>query len=772
MIFERIITVSHPLEPLENADSRLLFASLTGYDRLSECFCYDLKLLSPDPNIKAEDLLGEAITAKIEAVDAGEDSTRYFHGLVDQFHYDGDDEDDNYVYRLILRPTVWFLSKIRDNRIFQHMTVPEIVSEVMDEAGMPDYRLDLTETYPKREYCVQYGESNLDFIQRLLEHEGIFYFFEFDADIHTMVLCDDVSLLTPVPGAKVLDFKPSASQQSAEQNVITRLWRTETAAPQKYVHTDYDFEKPSADLMANAEMSKRHTLDDKEHYLYPGEYVDHGRGTDLAKLRNKQDRALSQIVKVNSTAVGPYSGRVFELMECPRESDNRPYFLHHASYRIWEGQYFAGEANRGEEQGFQAEYSLISTDTLYHPPMKTPKPVMKGVQTAFVVGPAGEEIHTDQYSRVKVQFYWDRKGAQDEHSTCFIRVSSVWAGSGWGFIQIPRIGQEVIVDFLEGDPDKPIITGRVYNAEQMPPYELPGNATQSGWKSNSSLGGGGWNEIRFEDKKGSEEVYFQAEKDHNELVKNNESRQIGNDFFEDVGHDATQNVHHDRTETVDNNKSTKVGVDRVVSIGSNDTESVGIDRSLTVGSNEAITIGANSTEFIGANHSQTIGSNQTVSVAVARVDTVGAAETRSVGAAQTNAIGAARSVAVGADQSHTVAGSDSTTVGSDQSLTIGSAQTVSVGADQAITVGGKYSKSIAAKSTTDVGDDCTIKVGKNFVLEAADMITLKVGKATFQMKKDGTIVIEGKDLTAKGSGKIDVKASSAVTIKGSKINQN
>ncbi|WP_322867348.1 type VI secretion system Vgr family protein [Aquicoccus sp. G2-2] len=772
MIFERIIEVSHPLKPMESGESRLHFANLTGHDRLSECFCYDLKLLSADPDISAQDLLGEAITIKIAAQGGDEDATRYFHGLVDQFHYDGDDEDENYVYRLNLRPTIWFLSKIMDNRIFQQMTVPEIVAAVMDDAGMPDYRLDLSESYPKREYCVQYGESNLDFIQRLLEHEGIFYFFEFDDGAHTMVICDDVSELSPAPDAKVLRFKPSTSQQSVEQSVITRLWRTEIAAPQKYVHTDYDFEKPSADLMANGELSKRHTQDDKERYFYPGKYVEHGRGTDLAKLRNKQDRAHSQMVKVNSTAVGPYSGRVFELMECPRESDNRTYFVHRASYRIWEGQYFAGEMSRGEEQGFQAEYDLISTDTPYHPPMTTPKPVMKGVQTAIVVGPAGEEIHTDEYARVKVQFYWDRKGERDEHSTCFIRVSSVWAGSGWGFIQIPRIGQEVIVDFLEGDPDKPIITGRVYNAEQMPPYALPGNATQSGWKSNSSLGGGGWNEMRFEDKKGDEEVYFQAEKDHNELVKNNESRQIGNDFLEDVGHDATQNVHHDRTETVDNNKSTTVGVDRVVSIGSNDTESVGVDRSLTVGSNESITIGANSTESIGANHSQTVGSNQTVSVAVARVDTVGAAETRTVGAAQSNAIGAARSVTVGANQTHTVAGSDSTTVGSDQSLSVGSAQSVSIGADQAITTGGGRSEAIAESSTIDVGEDYTINVGKNFVLEAGDMITLKVGKATLQMQKDGTVVIEGKDITTKGSGKIDVKASSAVTIKGSKINQN
>ena len=775
MVLERYVEVTTPLGEDADGEPILSFERLTGSDQFSQCFRYELTLQSADPEIISDELLGQAITVKVARSQSEDEEPRFFHGLVDQFRYRGNEEGGSFQYQLILRPAFWFQSKTMDNRIFQKMTVPDIVSKVMDDAGMSDYRLELKGNYPEREYCVQYGESNLDFVQRLLEHEGIFYYFEFDEGAHTMVICDKLDSLKDAPNCAELTFEQSGLLRTGEQNVITRIEQIDSASPAVWVHTDYDFEKPSADLMESSGYSDGHAEDDKERYFYPGKYVEHGRGVDLADVRVEEGRAFTHVIQANSTAIPPYSGHCFTLVNNPRESDNIRYVIQKVEYEIWEGQYIAGlndDDGEEEEQGFRARYHLLPDDTLFRPARITPKPVMKGLQTAIVVGPGGEEIHTDEYARVKVQFYWDREGGRDENSTCFIRVSSVWAGSGWGFIQIPRIGQEVIVDFLEGDPDKPIITGRVYNAEQMPPYELPGNATQSGWKSNSSLGGGGWNELRFEDKKGDEEVYFQAEKDHNELVKNNESRTIGNDFFEDIGNDATQNVHHDRTETVGNNKSTTVGVDRTVSIGSNDTESVGSNRSLTVGVNETISIGSNSTETIGSNHTQSVGVAQTITVGAARADTVGAAETRQVGGAQTNTIGGARAMTVGSSQSHTIADADSWTIAADQSITIGGGQTVAIAKDQSFETGGARAEKIAKGSMIEVGEDCAIKVGKDLVIEAGDSITIKVGKAAISMKKDGTINIEGKDITTKGSGKINVKASGEITMKGSKINQN
>ncbi|MCF3592868.1 type VI secretion system tip protein VgrG [Rhodobacteraceae bacterium LMO-12] len=772
MVLERYIDVTTPLGDGPDGAPALQFEHLIGSDRLSAPFRYELTLQSEDPEIASDKLLGEAMSITIKRSQSVDEAPRFFHGIVDQFSYRGNESGGRFQYRLILRPSFWFLSKTMDNRIFQRMSVPDIVSQVLDDAGMSDYRLELSGSYPEREYCVQYGESNLDFVQRLLEHEGIFYYFEFDDGAHTMVICDKLDSLKDAPACEELKFEQSSQQRTGEQDIISRIERIDTASPAKWVHTDYDFEKPSADLMTTSDMSGWHTNDDKERYSYPGKYIEHGRGADLSDLRVEEGRALSQVIHANSTAIPPCSGQSFSLVGSLREADNIKFVILKSSYEIWEGQYAAGLANEEQEQGFKAQYELIPADTFYRPARLTPKPVMRGPQTAVVVGPSGEEIHTDEYARVKVQFHWDRKGERNQNSTCFIRVSSVWAGSGWGFIQIPRIGQEVIVDFLEGDPDQPIITGRVYNAEQMPPYELPANATQSGWKSNSSLGGGGWNEMRFEDKKGEEEVYFQAEKDHNELVKNNESRTIGNDFLEDIGNDATQNVHHDRTETVDNNKSTTVGVDRTVSIGSNDTETVGSNRSLTVGSDETIQVGLNSTESIGLNHSQTVGVAQTITVGAARVDSVGAAETRQVGGPQNNTIGGPRAVSVGMSQSHTIGASDSWTISTDQSLTIGSSQTVQIGKDQSIETGGARLEKVAKSSVMEIGEDFAIKVGKDLIIEAGDTITIKVGKAAISMKKDGTINIEGKDITLKGSGKVDVKASKDITMKGKNINQN
>lgn len=767
----------------------LAFLSLRGHDALSQCFEFNISAVSGSPNIKANDLLGEAVSLRVTGDPADPDSQRFFHGIVDEFRFAGADDEGHWLYHLVLRPQLWLLGKTSDNRIFQEMTVVDIVSEILDQHGCADYEWKLRGTPPQRDYCVQYGETDLNFVQRLLEDEGIFYFHHFEDGKHVLILTDAFDQLKPADGSETLEFREGVADRHTSAGAILRFSRTDSIVSGSHSLTHYDFEKPSADLMTRSENLLDHSHADGARYSYPGNYVDQGRGDDLARIRNQEDQAYAHVIRALSTAPAPASGNVFKLADFPRERENDRYAIERAAYDIRGNRYrsrgrdVAGSTGRAlsiEDQhareaaggGFSAIYTLIPDSVGYRPRRVTPVPVMKGPQTAVVVGPSGEEIYTDRYSRVKVQFHWDREGKSDENTTCFIRVSSVWAGSGWGFIQIPRIGQEVIVDFLEGDPDQPIITGRVYNAEQMPPYSLPGSATQSGWKSNSSPGGGGWNELRFEDKKGSEEVYFQAEKDHNELVKNNESRHIGNDWSEEVVRDATQWVGHDRKETVDNNKSTTVGVDRTVNIGKNDDETVGVNRSLTVGADETISIGVNSTETIGANHSQSVGANQTVFVKVARSDTVGAAETRHVGAAQTNTIGAERAVTVAAEQQHTIGKDDSWTVGGSQSITVGKDRSLSVSGKQDVSVGEDGSVSIGKSLAETIGKDWSAKAGKTITLEATDSITLKCGKASLVMKKDGTIVLDGKDLTATGSGKINIKASGDVIVKGSKVKQN
>ena len=764
----REFSVTTPL-----GDDALLFAHLTGRDEVSRCFDYDLALVSRDIEIAAEDLLGKSVTVAV-----GRDEVlRHVNGLVEFFAFTGVREGFA-LYRARLRPAVWFLSKTRDNRIFQNKSVVDIIDEVLADYPDVSHEKRLEGVFEARDYCVQYGESDLDFLERLMEHEGIFYFFEHAAGRNTLVLCNANGKLKPVPGCEEVPFQPDATISFRDRDFITEWKRIAAVVAGTYTHTDYDFVKPAADLVAQVAQPVGHPQDGGEVFHYPGNYVDLGRGDDIAALRIDELQAPRQRITARGTARGLVSGATFSLTRFPREVENDEYLVLAAEYAMWDDQYVASAGRKGE--GYEVALALAPRSITYRPERRAPKPVMKGPQTAQVVGPGGEEIYTDEYARVKVQFHWDRLGARDENSSCWVRVSTAWAGSGWGFIQIPRIGQEVIVDFLEGDPDQPIITGRVYNAAQMPPYGLPGNATQSGWKSNSSPGGGGFNALRFEDKAGSEEVYFQAEKDHNELVKNDETRTVGHNWIEDVGNDATQSVGHDRTESVGNDKATSVGNNRTVSIGVDDTESVGSNRSLSVGSNETIQVGVNSDETIGSNHNQNVGIAQTLSVGAARSRTVGAAEAVTIGAAQMINVGAVRNVNVGAAQIHAIANSDSWTVGgsqtigvtSDRSVTIGGSQSISVTGDETEKFDGAHAVKVGKTQLTDVAEDAGLKSGKNIVIEAADSITLKCGDAVVKLEKNGNISLNGKDITLKGSGTINIQASGDVNVKGSKINQN
>jgi type VI secretion system secreted protein VgrG len=767
MADDRNITVSTTL------GSDLLFTQMEGFDEISQCFRYEMGLISKDMNLKADDLLGTAATISVGLADG----KRHFHGFITEFSFHEYREDYAH-YRAVLRPWLWFLTNRSDNRVFQQKSVVEIIEEVFK--AYPDAKVEkrLKKSYPPREYCVQYHESDLNFVQRLMEHEGIFYHFDHAEGEHTLVLTDANAGVKDAAGFETVKFRGEAGNVGAQDDVIMTLLPRASVRSGVYVHTDYDFKKPASDLMTKSDAPKSHKQAAGELYHYPGSYIEIGEGEPLAAIRLEEAQAAHVRVEASGNVRGLWSGVSFTLEEFEREADNQKYLVLRSDYEMWDDQYRAGMERQG--LGYGVKLMLQPASLTFRPDRRTPQPLMSGPQTAVVVGPSGEEIYTDEYSRVKVQFHWDRLGGKDENSSCFVRVSSVWAGSGWGFIQIPRIGQEVIVDFLEGNPDMPIITGRVYNASQMPPYGLPGSATQSGWKSNSSPGGGGWNELRFEDKAGSEEVYFQAQKDHNELVKNNETRTIGNDFAEDVGHDAKQDIGHDRTETVGNDKSVTVGHDQTTSIGNNDTETVGVDRSLSVGSNETISVGSNSTETIGLNHTQTVAVAQTITVGAARVDSVGATEARTVGVSQTQTVGTSRSVTVGTTESHSIGSDDSWTIGGNRSVKVAKDESISVGGNQTESVTGGVTVSVAKDRATDikggemlhVAKDMGVKVDKKYVLEVTDEITLKCGDAQITMKKDGTISIQGKDISLKASGKVNVTADGNITLKGAKINQN
>ena len=395
-------------------------------------------------------------------------------------------------------------------------------------------------------------------------------------------------------------------------------------------------------------------------------------------------------------------------------------------------------------------FASLDSKQQFRPRRLTPCPYVQGPQTAVVVGPAGDEIYTDKYGRVKVQFHWDRFGKSDEHSSCWMRVAHPWAGKNWGMVAIPRIGQEVIVDFLEGDPEQPIITGRVYNAEQMPTWELPANKTQTGVLTRSSKGGSGANAnaIRFEDKKGSEQLWIHAEKNQDIEVENDETHWVGHDRTKTIDNDETTHVKHDRTETVDNNETITIHGMRTETVDKDETITIHMNRTETVDKEENITIHGGRTEMVDKEEKITIGGGRTENVSKDESITIGGGRTENVAK----------------DESITISGGRTETVSKDESITISGGRTENVSKDESVTVGGGR--------TVSIGKDDALTVAKNLVIDAGDSVTIKTGSASITMKKDGTITIKGKDITIDGSGKINVKASSDIVMKGSKILQN
>ena len=396
-----------------------------------------------------------------------------------------------------------------------------------------------------------------------MEHEGILYFFEYGESGHTLVLADTTAKLKPAQGYATVPFHFEDSPARRDRDFLSEWLVTSSLRQAAYAHTDYNFETPSLSLLTQSEAEPVAKLFKGESYRQPGAHLELALGDAVAAIRREELQAPHVRVLAGGTARGLASGCLFTLENYPaREPERR---APGAARRLPRGRpRVPRRRSRARARAIASSSSVAPTALPYRPPRTTPRPVMRGPQTATVVGPGGAEIFTDKYSRVKVQFHWDRLGKKDENSSCFVRVSAAWAGAGWGFIQIPRIGQEVIVDFIEGDPDRPIIIGRVYNAAQMPPYGLPGTETQSGWKSNSSPGGGGYNELMFEDKAGSELVNFQAQKDHALLVKNDRTKLVQHDQSDRIDNNAKHSVGVNLDEDVGNNKTTKVGVDRTV----------------------------------------------------------------------------------------------------------------------------------------------------------------------------------------------------------------
>ena len=582
----------------------LEFSRLDGSDGLSRNGEYRVTVRSRRGDIQADELLGHPVSVVLTTPHAG---TREFNGLAVGFYQTGQ-QGRYHHYLIVVRPWTWLLTRTSDCKIFQDKTLRQIIEAVLADHPYADFEFQLTASYQPWTYCVQYRESDYNFITRLMEQEGMHFFFRHQNGKHTLVIADGAHAHAAAADyASIAYHEPEAAR--ARQDEGMRQWtHGSEIQPTRFTQRDFNFEKPRADLQADARPARplKHEYQAKlDVFDYPGEYTERAEGQRLAAIRVEEMRHQFDLFEGESNAAGLATGGLFRLSGHPRSDQNQEYLIVGASYRVEES---PAESELAQTELFSVRLTAIPSAQNYQAPRHTPKPIVQGPQTAIVVGKAGEEIHTDKYGRVKVQFHWDRYGTNDQNSSCWVRVSHPWAGKGWGMIAIPRIGQEVIVEFLEGDPDRPIITGRVYNADQMPPYALPGNMTQTGIKTRSTLGGGvaNFNEIRFEDKKGDEQLYIHAEKNQDIEVENDETHSVGNDRKKTVDHDETTHVKHDRTETVDNNETITIGNDRTETVNGNEKINIAKNRTESVTGNENVSITGNRDESVQGNETVSV----------------------------------------------------------------------------------------------------------------------------------------------------------------------
>lgn len=650
-----------------------LLREMTVNESISGMFRMRASLLSKEAAISFEDMLGGAIAVKVKLPDTGDTTERYFHGIISRFSQ-GPAQDGYRSYEAEIVPWLWLLTRGSDCRIFQEKTIPEIISQVFDDLGFTDYKLNTTGTYPKKEYCVQYRETHFNFVSRLMEEAGIAYFFEHGEKEHTLVLFDDSSANASTEFASTATYASAVDEDRASGEVED--WQMEQVIPTgACAITDYNFQDPQADLKATETSKIALGGNDRlELFDYPGEYGTADDGQVKARLRMEAEEADSYLIQARSSRADFTSGYTFDLVGHFRDEFNQTYLLTSVTHHL-----AGGFGRGGAATSYANTFHCIPASVPFRPIQRTAKPIISGAQTATVVGASGEEIDVDEFGRVVLQFHWDRVGTRDEKSSCRVRVSQSWAGKGWGAMFHPRIGHEVIVEFLEGDPDRPIVVGRVYNGEQVVPYDLPGQKTMSGVKSRSSkeAAAENYNGIQMEDKKGSEMFSVQAEKDYERVVKNNES------------------------------------------------DSVEANRSRNVGKDETIQIGAKRKLEIGDEHTESVGGSESLSVAGGR--------TRSVGEAETISIGEKQSIEIGADHTLTIGGSQTIEIADDMSESIGGKAQASVAKEYMLS---------AKKIQLVADDEVSIKVGKaQLIMKKNGDITLKGKK--INVKGSGDVIIKG-----------------------------
>jgi type VI secretion system secreted protein VgrG len=590
---------------------KLLLLAFSGEERLSGLFRFELRMLSEDGGIKASDIVGKPIDFYVRDQN---DEKRYFNGIVNRFSYSGQDDRAHY-YSAEVVPWMWLLTKASDCRVHEtekSKDAKDIINGLLNELGLSDFKWDVKRPLEKREYCVQFRETHYQFVTRLLEEEGIYFYFRHEQGKHELYFTDHINGVYDCKDAKV-QMLSNLSQREDTDNL--RGWHHQYEYTSgKYSLTDYNFEDPSTSLLLNK--NSLVSLQDNskfEFYEYPGFYVQKGVGDSLLNLRMEAEEARHNTVSGNSECRWFSPGARFGVEKHHAESEKGGKWVltrvvHNASLS---GNYLSGASH--EEESYQNEFQCLPSDVVYRPPFQ-PRVGVDGLQTAVVTGPPGEEIYTDNYGRVKVQFPWDRLGKKDDKSSFWVRVSQVHAGQGWGMMDLPRIGEEVLISFLDGNPDRPIIIGRVYNGDNSPPFALPGEKTRRG-NTTKSYKSSGANELSMDDTAGKEQLRINAQYDMDTNVNNNQ----------------TLNVGVDRTNTIGANESIEIGADQTIVIGANQKLTISSNQTLEVGGNQDFAVDGSRAEKISGDEAFELGGKQDL--------TIGADQTISVGGKQTSDIG-------------------------------------------------------------------------------------------------------------------------------------
>jgi type VI secretion system secreted protein VgrG len=760
----------------------LIITEFHGTDAISQPFRYTIEAKSVrDRTVPFESLLGKGVAVRMEM--SGK-QIRYFHGIVVQL-VQGESDPDFTEYQFDIVPQFWLLSKKTQSRIFQHLTVPEILKKVLQ--GL-DVEYQLNGKYDPRDYCVQYRESDMNFASRLMEEEGIYFFFSHAETKHTMVVADTPQSHKPLPGNPSLLYKMVNQESAAEEDHISELAKVQQQASGKFLLWDHTFELPHQHLESEKPLTSSvqvgkvtHKLDagqasKLEVYDFPGEYAQRFDGIDpsgsprggemgkvpqdgkrTVELRMQQEAAQAVGIRGTGSVRAMHSGSKFSIRTLPSDLATTPikcegeYILTSVTHSTrLPATYRSGDGSGDEGFRYVNTFQAMPSALPFRPARSTAKPVVPGMQTAQVVGPKGEEIFTDKYGRIKVQFHWDRDGQRDANSSCWIRVAQFSAGRGWGMFSLPRIGQEVIVDFLEGDPDQPIVVGSVYNPDQMPKYELPKHKTRTYFRSNSSPGGVGYNAIRVEDKAGEEQIYTHAQKDYDLRVRNDYKERIGNDRHSRTGFYLANDHKGDTSgETKKGSSYEEIAVDEHRKVHRHFEEHIGGDYKLLVG---GIDGEGNVDIHIKKTKSELIDDTSDLVVKKAVQETFEETYDQTIGQAVVQTFGGTWDHRVGQSVTQTYGGTLDLTVGAQKVETIGAGYDLSVGADFSQQVGGSYSLNLGTNLDLQTGANAAIKAGAN--------VTVQGG---------GNVVIEATNITLKGAGGFITISPTGVAIQGTVV---